>query len=99
MTLAQMLINVKNVPEEQRQQNIMMGVMMGVMMVWFGWSVPAAVLLYYVTSAIWQVVQQQLVTKRVTEQVKAETEAKLKEQPVEINVTRRERKPRPKKKS
>lgn len=99
MTLAQMLVNVKNVPEEQRQQNIMMGVMMGVMMVWFGWSVPAAVLLYYVTSAIWQVVQQQLVTKRVTEQVKAETEAKLKEQPVEINVTRRERKPRPKKKS
>ena len=99
MTLAQMLVNVKNVPEDQRQQNIMMGVMMGIMMVWFGWSVPAAVLLYYVTSAIWQVVQQQLVTKRVTEQVKAETEAKLKEQPVEINVTRRERKPRPKKKS
>lgn len=99
MTLAQMLVNVKSVPEDQRQQNIMMGVMMGVMMVWFGWSVPAAVLLYYVTSAIWQVVQQQLVTKRVTEQVKAETEAKLKEQPVEINVTRRERKPRPKKKS
>lgn len=99
MTLAQMLVNVKNVPEDQRQQNIMMGVMMGVMMVWFGWSVPAAVLLYYVTSAIWQVVQQQLVTKRVTEQVKAETEARLKDQPKEINVTRRERKPRPKKKS
>ena len=98
MTLAQMLINVKSVPEEQRQQNIIMGVMMGAMMVWFGWSVPAAVLLYYVTSAIWQVIQQQLVTKRVTEQVKAETEAKLAAQPVEINVERRERKPRPKKK-
>ena len=98
MTLAQMLVNVKNVPEEQRQQNIMMGVMMGVMMVWFGWSVPAAVLLYYVTSAIWQVVQQQLVTKRVTEKVKAETEAKMANAPAEVNVTRRERKPRPKKK-
>ena len=98
MTLAQMLVNVKNVPEEQRQQNIIMGVMMGVMMIWFGWSVPAAVLLYYVTSAIWQVVQQQLVTKRVTEKVKAETEAKMANTPVEINVTRRERKPRPKKK-
>ena len=98
MTLAQMLINVKNVPEEQRQQNIMMGVMMGVMMVWFGWSVPAAVLLYYVTSAIWQVIQQQVVTKRVTERVKAETEAKMANQPAEINVVRKERKPRPKKK-
>ena len=98
MTIAQMLINIKNVPEEQRQQNLMMGIMMGVMMVWFGWSVPAAVLLYYVTSAIWQVIQQQVVTKRVTEKVKAETEAKLAEQPVEINVVRKERKPRPKKK-
>jgi YidC/Oxa1 family membrane protein insertase len=98
MTLAQMLINIKSVPEEQRQQNIIMGVMMGVMMVWFGWSVPAAVLLYYVTSALWQVIQQQVVTKRVTEKVKADTEAKFANQPKEINVVRRERKPRPKKK-
>ena len=98
MTLVQMLINVANVPEEQRQQNIMMGVMMGAMMVWFGWSVPAAVLLYYVTSALWQVIQQQVVTKRVIAKVKAETEENLANQPVEINVVRRERKPRPKKK-
>lgn len=98
MTLAQMVVNLKNVPEEQRQQNLTMGIMMGVMMVWFGWSVPAAVLLYYVTSTLWQVIQQQLVTKRVIEKVKAETEAKMVEQPVEIVVERRARKPRPKKK-
>lgn len=98
MTFAQMLVNVKSVPEEQRQQNIIMGAMMGVMMVWFGWSVPAAVLLYYVTSAVWQVIQQQVVTKRVIAKVKAETEARMANQPVEINVVRRERKPRPKKK-
>ena len=78
--------------------NVIMGVMMGDMMVWFGWSVPAAVLLYYVTSSVWQVIQQQIVTKRVIAKVTAETEAKLAEQPVEINVVRRERKPRPKKK-
>jgi len=98
MTLAQMLINVKSLPEEQRQQNIMMGVMMGAMMVWFGWSVPAAVLLYYVTSAIWQVIQQQVVTKRVIAKAKEEAEAQMGERPVEVNVERRERKPRPKKK-
>lgn len=98
VTLGQMLVSVKNLPEEQRQQNVIMGVMMGVMMVWFGWSVPAAVLLYYVTSSVWQVIQQQIVTKRVIAKVTAETEAKLAEQPVEINVVRRERKPRPKKK-
>ena len=98
MTLAQMLMNIKNVPEEQRQQNLIMGIMMGVMMIWFGWSVPAAVLLYYVTSAIWQIVQQQLVTTRVMEKAKAEAEAKVADMPKEINVVRRERKPRPKKK-
>ena len=98
MTFLQMYINVQNVPEDQRQQNIIMGLMMGGMMIWFGWSVPAAVLLYYVTSAIWQIIQQQLVTKRVIAKVKAETEENLSKQPVEINVVRREHKPRPKKK-
>ena len=98
MTLIQMLVNVKSLPEEQRQQNIIMGVMMGAMMIWFGWSVPAAVLLYYVTSTIWQVIQQQIVTKKVIADAKAEAEAKLADQPIEISVVRRERKPRPKKK-
>ncbi len=98
MTFAQMVINLQNVPEEQRQQNLIMGIMMGFMMIWFGWNVPAAVLLYYVTSAVWQVIQQQLVTKHVIAKVKAETEAKMANQPVEINVVRKERKPRPKKK-
>ena len=50
------------------------------------------------TSAIWQGIQQQVVTKRVTEKAKAEAEAKLANQPAEINVVRKERKPRPKKK-
>ncbi len=98
LTLIPMLLNAKNTPEEQRQQSLTMGIMMSVMMLWFGWSVPAAVLLYYDTSAVWQVIQQVVVTQRVTEKVKAETEAQFKNQPKEINVVRRERKPRPKKK-
>jgi YidC/Oxa1 family membrane protein insertase len=56
------------------------------------------VLLYYVTSTLWQVIQQQLITKRVIAKVKSETEAQLADRPVEINVERREHKPRPKKK-
>ena len=98
MTLAQMVVNLKNVPPEQQQQNLTMGLVMGGMMVWFGFSVPAAVLLYYVTSTLWQIVQQQLITKHVTAKVKAETEAKVAEMPKEIKVERRERKPRPKRK-
>jgi YidC/Oxa1 family membrane protein insertase len=51
-----------------------------------------------VTSALWQTIQQKVVTQRVMDKVKAETEEKLKNQPVKIDVVRKEHKPRPKKK-
>ena len=100
LTLLPMLMNAKNMPEEQRSQNLIMAIVMAVMMVWFGWTVPAAVLLYYDASAIWQVAQQKFVTQKVMDKVKAETEAKLAEQGVDskIEVVRREKKARPRKK-
>ena len=100
LTFVPMVLNSKSIADEaQRQQSLIMGLVMGGMMIWFGIQVPAAVLLYYNTSAIWQVIQQQLVTNRVMEKVKAETEARLADQPVTVDVVRRERKPRPKKKA
>ncbi|WP_035437922.1 YidC/Oxa1 family membrane protein insertase [Atopobium sp. oral taxon 810] len=101
LTLVPMLMNAGNTPEEQRNQMIIMGVVMALMMVWVGWGLPAAVILYYDTSAIWQVVQQKLVMQRVMDQVKAETQAKLEAQGVQnnISVVRREYKPRQHKKS
>ena len=60
---------------------------------------PSGVLLYYDTSALWQVVQQKLVTQRVMDRAKAEAQAKLDKQPVEVEVVRKEHKPRPKKKA
>jgi YidC/Oxa1 family membrane protein insertase len=100
LTLIPMLLNAGNVPEEQRTQQRIMGIFMAGMMIWVGWRLPAAVILYYDTSAIWQVVQQKLVTQRVMDKVKAETAAKLEAQGVQsdIQVVRRERKARPKKK-
>ncbi|MBR2683608.1 MAG: YidC/Oxa1 family membrane protein insertase [Atopobiaceae bacterium] len=99
LTLIPMVLNSRTMTDEaQRQQSLVMGVMMGAMMIWFGLSVPAAVLLYYNTSAIWQIVQQQLVTNRVMEKVKAEEAERLAAQPVKVDVVRKERKPRPKKK-
>ncbi len=38
------------------------------------WTVPAAVLLYYVTPGIWQLAQQQLITKRIMEKEKLKAE-------------------------
>lgn len=98
LTFAPLVMNLKNTGEDQRQQTLIMGIMMAIMMLWFGWSVPGAVLLYYDTSAIWQVVQQKVVTQRVMDRVKAETEAKMANQPVQVDVVRKERKPRPHKK-
>ncbi len=42
------------------------GSYMAVMMLWFGWISPAGVLLYWVTSSAWQVVQQQITTNMIT---------------------------------
>ena len=98
LTFIPMLFNTTGQSDDQRNQSIMMGAVMAVMMVWFGWNVPAAVLLYYNTSAIWQVVQQRFITQRIIARDKAETEARLANKPVEVDVVRRERKKRPHKK-
>ena len=98
LTFIPMMMNLNNTAEEQRKTTLMMGGMMAVMMLWFGWGVPAAVLLYYDTSAVWQVIQQKIVTQRVMDKVKRETEANLANQPVKVDVVRKEKKPRPHKK-
>lgn len=99
LTLIPMLMNLKNMEGEQRSQSLIMGVMMAIMMLWVGWGLASGVLLYYDTSALWQVVQQKLVTQRVMDRAKAEAQAKLDKQPVEVEVVRKEHKPRPKKKA
>ncbi len=100
LTLVPMLLNTQmsTDPAQQRTSRIM-GIVMAVWMVWIGWSLPSGVLLYYNTSALWQVAQQQLVTKRVMAQAKADAEAKLADQPVQVDVVRKETKKRPHKKS
>ena len=99
LTLIPMLLNNQMQDESARSQSRMMGIVMAIMMVWFGWSVPSAVLLYYDTSAIWQVVQQRFITTRVMNKARAEAEARMIDAPVEVDVVRRERKKRQHKKS
>jgi len=94
-----MAVNARTSSGEQRTQQYMMGGMMTLMMLWFGWTVPAAVLLYYVTSGIWQLAQQQLITKRIMEKEKLKAEAQMANKPIEVDVVRKEKKPRPHKKA
>lgn len=48
-------------PGADRQQKSM-GLYMGAMMLFFGWSAPAGVLLYWDVSSVWGIAQQQLLT-------------------------------------
>ena len=83
-TFLSMAVNARTSSGEQRTQQYMMGGMMTLMMLWFGWTVPAAVLLYYVTSGIWQLAQQQLITKRIMEKEKLKAEAQMANKPIEV---------------
>jgi YidC/Oxa1 family membrane protein insertase len=100
LTLVPLLLNTQASadPQQQRTSRIM-GIVMAVWMVWIGWSLPSGVLLYYNTSALWQVAQQQLITKRVMDEAKAKAEAEMENRPVEIDVVRKDRKKRPRKKA
>ena len=99
LTFVPMVMNTANQQGAQKSQMMMMGGIMSVMMLFFGWGVPSAVLLYYVTSSVWQVVQTKLITQRVMERERAKAEAEAANRPVEVDVVRREKKPRPHKKN
>ena len=51
------------------------------------------------TSSLWQVVQQKVITQRVMEKAKAEAEAEAASKPIEVDVVRKEKKARPHKKN
>ena len=97
LTLVPMLLNTQ--PDSpQASQTKIMGAVMALMMIWFGWNVPVGVVLYYVTSSAWGVVQQVFITRKVMEKAKADEAERMANQPARIDVVRKERKPRPHKK-
>ncbi len=75
-----------------------MGIFMTLMMLFVGWSSPAGVVLYWVVSSGWAVVQQQLIFKKKKEQIAEQEKVEAASKPVEVDVVRREHKPRPRKK-
>ena len=99
LTLVPMLVNAKSSEPAQRNQTLVMGVVMAGMMMWFGINVPVGVLLYYDTSAAWGAIQQTFITRRVLETAKKEHEERMKNKPIEVDVVRKEHKPRQHKKS
>ena len=88
---------IQKTPQES-QTRIMMIVMSGVML-FFGWNVPAGVLLYWDVSSYLGVAQQ-LVTRRMLERKDEQLEKENETiEPVKVDIDRAERKARPKKKN
>lgn len=99
LTFIPLVMTTSGQDAQQRSTSMMTGGLMSLLMLWFGWGVPAAVLLYYVTSAAWRVVQQVFITSRIKAQVEAQEAERLASMPVEVDVVRTTRRPRPHKKS
>ena len=84
-------------PSGDNNTKIMMIVMSGVML-FFGWSVPAGVLLYWDVSSYLGVAQQQITRKIFQNRDEKAEEEMVDTAPVKVEVDRSERKARPKKK-
>lgn len=99
LTLSTLFLNNTNQDPAQRKSTLMMGGVMSIMSVFIAWSLPAAVLLYYVTSSLWQVVQQRIITQKVVDEAKKDAELELQNKPVVVDVERKVKKQRPHKKN
>lgn len=99
-TFAPMIItNRKNENLDQKRQMYMMAIVMGLMMLWISWSSPAGVLLFWGVSSLLGIIQNFVSTRYFKKQdEKRAAEAPIEVKPVEINVERRQKRPRPKKK-
>ena len=99
-TFIPMIMNqMKSQNQQQKNQMLIMGVVMSVFMLWISWGSPAGVLLFWGTSSLIGIGQNQLslyLFRRRDEQIEAEKPIEIK--PVEVNVTRKAKKPRPTKK-
>ena len=81
----------------QRKQTLIMSGVMSLFMLWIGWGSPAGVLLFWGTSSLLAIAQQQItrsMLKRQDEEKAAEEPVK----PIVVDVTRKAAKPKPKKK-
>ena len=87
-----------NKDSQQKNQMYMMSIIMGVMMLFVSWSSPAGVLLFWGVSGIIAVVTQQVYMRHLKKHDKALEMEQIEVQPVKVEVERRVKKKRPKKK-
>ena len=97
--LPSFITSMKAKDSPSRTTTLVTAVIMTIMMVFIGWGTPAGVLLFWGTSSLLGIAQQQISQAILKHQdEKAEAEEVVVEKPVEVNVVRKKKKPRPKKK-
>ena len=74
-----------------------MSAVMSVFMLWISWSSPAGVLLFWGASSLIGLGQQQI-SMRIMKKRDAEAAETIEVKPIEVDVTRKVKKPRPTKK-
>lgn len=94
-----LLQQMKNDNKQQKNQMIIMAIVMSVFMLWISWTSPAGVLLFWGASSLIGIAQNQFSTARCRKKdALAEAAEPIEAKPIEVNVTRKERKKRPTKK-
>lgn len=96
-TFLPMILQQKSGDEKQRKQTILMSGVMSVMMLFFGWQSPAGVLLFWGSSSIIALIQTR-VSMRMFEKNDKKQEEDKEYQPVKVDVVRKEKNKRPRKK-
>lgn len=95
--LPMILQNIHN-DSAQRNQMLIMGGIMTLMMLWISWGSPAGVLLFWGTSSVIGILQNQI-TMRMMKKAEAAKEAEMIDvKPIKVNVERKQKKKRPTKK-
>lgn len=94
--LPMILQTAKTVDANQRRQTLMISGFMSVFMLFIGWSSPGGVLLFWGTSSLIGVAQQQITMRALrAADEKRQAEEDLVVKPVEVDVTRKTKKKRP----
>lgn len=97
-TFLPMVLQQRNNEGAQKKQMIIMGGVMSIFMLWISWNSPAGVLLFWGTSSLLGVAQQQ-VSMGIMKRRDAEAASVVEIKPIEVDVTRKVKKNRPTKKS
>jgi len=96
-TFLPMVLQQRGSDNPQRKQTMIMSGVMSVFMLWVSWNAPAGVLLFWGASGLIGIAQSQF-SMRIFRRRDAEAAEVIEVKPVEVEVTRKAKKPRPTKK-